>query len=66
MFQGDPMTYLECFRSLIRAISVHENEISKLCDENRFQLSYFLIRSQQVALEDAQAKVDATNNSTSE
>mmetsp|Transcript_19274 Transcript_19274/g.35955 ORF Transcript_19274/g.35955 Transcript_19274/m.35955 type:complete len:145 (+) Transcript_19274:128-562(+) len=33
-------THQECFRALIRAISIHEKEIMKMCDNNQYVLNF--------------------------
>jgi hypothetical protein len=40
------MLFMESIRALIRALTIHEHEIMKLCDENQFSLSFLLIQLQ--------------------
>ena len=39
---------MESLRSLIRAITIHENEILKMCDHNTFSLSFIIIQINQI------------------
>lgn len=42
VLQGDSMPHQESLRALIRAVTVHEKEIMRACDQNQFSLSYLV------------------------
>lgn len=43
------MACLESIRSLIRAMTAHENEILRLCDDNQFTLSHITMQQKKNA-----------------
>ena len=53
------MSHQESFRALIRAISIHESEIMRMCDENYFNLS-FLASHCGAALSEVDVEVPVT------
>ena len=42
VLQSDSMPHQESLRALIRALTVHEKEIMRACDQNQFSLSYLV------------------------
>lgn len=46
------MMFAESLRSLIRSISIHERDVMKMCDENKFTLQFLMIRINQQMLKE--------------
>jgi hypothetical protein len=55
------MPYMESLRALIRAVSVHEKDIMKMCDENLFSLEFLC---SQIPVDTSGLSIGLEGNST--
>lgn len=49
--QRDSMIHQESLRSLVRAVTTHEKDIMRMCDENQFSLTFLQQQLEQAAAE---------------